>query len=398
MAIYDYQGLNAQGKKVSGRVEAQSEQEVINKLRAENINILDIKPVSQKTASGGKIKIDDLVVFARQFSSLISAGIPLVRGLNILEGQIENKNLRDIVASISKNVEAGGSLADSLAKYPQVFSPLFINMVNVGEFSGSLDIMLDRLALYLESYSKLVKKVQGALMYPIAIVVIATLIVSVIMIFVVPGFKKIFESMGGQLPLPTQILINISNSIRHNALWLVLGIVGVFFGVSKFIKTPKGVDLWEKVKTKMPIIGPLYTKMVLARFTKTLATLVKSGVPILNALVISGKTSGSAKFSLVINKIKDEVSRGKKIGDAMKDTGVFPNMVVSMVGVGEEGGDLSSMLDKIAEMYETDVNNAVEGLLSMLEPLIIVFLGVIIGGIVISLFLPILNMSKLIQH
>jgi len=264
-----------------------------------------------------------LQVFARQFSSLISAGIPLVRGLNILEGQIENRNLRDIVASISKNVESGGSLADSLAKYPQVFSSLFINMVNVGEFSGSLDIMLDRLALYLESYSKLVKKVQGALMYPIAIVVIATLIVSVIMIFVVPGFQKIFESMGGQLPLPTQVLINISNLIRHNALWLVLGIAGIFFGINKFIKTPKGIDLWEKVKTKMPVIGPLYTKMVLARFTKTLATLVKSGVPILNALVISGKTSGSAKFSLVINKIKDEVSRGKKIGDAMKDAAVF---------------------------------------------------------------------------
>ncbi len=397
MAFYIYEGTNAQGKKVTGRIEASSEQEVINKLRTENVAILDVKE-ARTTKSSGKVGINDLVVFSRQFSSLISAGIPLVRGLTILVEQVENKALKDIILAISKNVEAGGSLAEALAKYPNVFSPLFINMVNVGEFSGSLDVMLERLAMYLESYSKLVKKVQGAMMYPIGIVIIATLVVSVIMIFVVPGFTKIFETLGGDLPLPTQLLVNFSDFLRSYFLFILLGLGGAGFGLGKFIKTPKGVEIGEKIRSKAPIIGPLYTKMVLARFTKTLSTLVKSGVPILNALGISGKTSGSTKFAVVVDKIKEEVSRGKRIGDSMKEAKIFPNMVVSMIGVGEEGGDLSGMLEKVSEIYETDVDNAISSLMSLLEPLIIVFLGVIIGGIVVALFLPILKMPTLLQQ
>ncbi|MFA5271310.1 MAG: type II secretion system F family protein [Candidatus Omnitrophota bacterium] len=399
MPLYDYSGLDAQGKKVKGVVEASSVEEILNKLRSENIHVLDVAEVKKESGrggGGGKIKSEDLVIFSRQLSSLISAGIPIVKSLGILAEQTENKAFKNIILSIQKSIGSGNSLADSFAKYPKLFSPLFINMVNVGEFSGSLDVMLERLANYLKSYNDLIKRVQSALVYPIGIIIVATLIMIALFVFVIPGFEKMFSGLGGQMPLPTQILILISKIIKKYFLVAIVVVVAFFLGLRKYISTPRGSEQWEKLTSKMPLIGKLFLKMVLARFVKTLAILVRSGVPILNSLLVAGKTSGSRILEAKMETIKDDVSRGNKLADSLKKSEFFPIMLVSMVGVGEESGDLPAMLEKIAEMYEGDVDAAVSGLLSLLEPAIMVFLGVVVGGIVVCLFMPILKIPQMV--
>ncbi len=395
MPLFNYTGTNASGKKVKGKVDAASLQEVVNKLRSESITILDIYEAKKGKATG-KVKSSDIEVFARQLSSLISARIPIVKSLGILANQTEKKSFREIIQSIQKNIEAGNSLADSFSKYPEIFSTLFTNMINVGEFSGNLDTMLERLASHIESYNALIKKVQSAMMYPIGVMLVAGIVMAVIFTFVIPGFEKIFSSMGSNLPLPTQFLIDVSNIFRSYSLYIIIGLGLSIFGLKKFLNTPKGIDFSEKAKSKMPVMGELYQKMILARFTKTLAILVKSGISILNALDIAGRTSGSNKLEVIIATVKEDVSRGKKLADALTDSNFFPPMAVNMIGVGEEGGDLGGMLDKIAELYEKDVDAVATGLLSLLEPAIIVFLGVVIGGIVICLFLPIMKMHELV--
>ncbi len=399
MAIFNYVGTDSSGKKVKGKVEAANLEDVVNRLRSEKITILDIFELKKgKGSASGKANPKDLELFARQLSSLISARIPIVKSLGILATQTEKKYFQDIIFSIQKSIESGNTLADSFAKYPQVFSGLFINMINVGEFSGNLDVMLERLASHIESYNSLVKKVKSAMMYPIGIIVVAVVVLAVIFTFVIPGFEKIFANMGGALPLPTQILINISNGFRKYFIYIIAAIVGLFFAVKKFLSTPKGIEIAEKIRSRIPVIGELYHKMVMARFTKTLAILVKSGVSILNAIEIAGKTSGSNKLKELTLGVRDEVSRGKKFADALKETEFFPSMAVNMIGVGEEGGDLGGMLEKVAELYDKDVDAVASGLLSLLEPAIIIFLGVVIGGIVICLFLPILKMHELMKH
>lgn len=395
MAIFNYTGTDANGKKKKNRIEAASLEDVVAKLHSEKITILDI--VEVKTKKGTTATPKDLELFARQLSSLISARIPIVKSLDILANQTEKKYFRNIIFSIQKNIESGNTLADSFAKYPQVFSTLFINMINVGEFSGNLDVMLERLANHIESYNSLVMKVKSAMMYPIGIMVVAGAVLAIIFTFVIPGFQSIFDSMGGKLPLPTQILINISDAFRNYFLYIVLCFGGIIFGTKKFLSSGKGSRIAEKIKIKLPIMGELYQKMVLARFTKTLAILIKSGVSILKAIEIAGKTSGSTELERISMNVKEEVSHGKKFADSLKDTNYFPIMAVNMIGVGEEGGDLGGMLEKVAELYDRDVDAVASGLLSLLEPAIIVFLGVVIGGIVISLFLPILKMHELVK-
>ncbi|UCC95456.1 MAG: type II secretion system F family protein [Candidatus Omnitrophota bacterium] len=396
MALFNYIGTDQNGKKVKGRVDAPTLEEVINKLRSENIIILDIVEVKRGTVSG-RVGGRDLAIFARQLSSLIAARIPIVKSLVILAGQTEKRSLREIILSIQKSIKAGETLAGSFSKYPQVFSPLFINMINVGEFSGNLDVVLERLASYIEGYNALVRKVRSALTYPIAIVVVATVVMVLIFIFVVPGFEQIYESLEGSLPMPTQILINISNFIRTYFWYVMLGLALVIFSFNRFLATSKGMDITERIRSRLPVMGILYQKMVLARFTKTLALLVRSGVPILNALEIAGKTSGSNRLEKFIMHAKDEVARGKKLGETLREADLFPSMATSMVSVGEEGGDLGGMLEKIAELYDRDVDLLASGLLALLEPFIIVFLGFVIGAIVVCLFLPIIKMYELVR-
>jgi len=393
MALYNYLGTNPKGKRVKGLIEASTLEEVVNKLRSENLVILDITEV-EKAAGGGKVKGADLVVFSRQLASLISSGIPLVKSLEILAQHTDKKAFKNVILSVKKNIEAGNSLADSFSRYPDVFFPLFINMVSVGEFSGNLDVMLDRLSIYLESYHALMRKIKSAMIYPIGIIIVATVILAVVFIFVIPGFRSIFESLAVELPLPTQILIKVSDFVRGFFWWILASLVLITFGLMRFTKTSKGMEVMENIRSRLPVIGKIYKNMVLARFTKTLATLVRSGVPILNALVISAKTSGSSRLEFKMESMRDEVAQGKKVADTMKESQFFPSMVVSMVGVGEEGGDLGGMLAKVSTLYEQEVDASVSGLISLLEPAIIIFLAVVIGGIVISLFLPILKITQ----
>jgi len=395
MALFSYTGKTSQGKKVKDIVEASSKEEVLNQLRSNNITVIDISEANQQ--GRGKIKGSDLAIFSRQFASLIASGITLVKSLDILADQVEKTSFKNIIRSIRRSIQAGNSLADSLSNYPNIFSSLFINMVRVGEVSGNLDVMLDRIATYLESYEELVRKIKSAMMYPVGIIIITFIILTILMTFVVPKFKDMFEGLGGDLPGPTLMLFRVSDFIKTNIWYIIGGIILLVIGLKFFVKSRRGSELVENLKRNLPVIGSLYRKMVLARFTKTLAILLRSGVPILNSLSIAGNTSGSQQLSVDMANIRVNVSKGKKIADVLKGNPLFPSMVTSMIGVGEESGDLPGMVEKIADIYDKEVDAAVSGLLSVIEPIIIVVLGVVIGGIVICLFLPIFKISQMVQ-
>jgi len=397
MPTFAYTGMNAEGKNLKGAIEAATSEEAVARLRNDGVILTDIKETRHGTAAQS-VSMEELVVFSRQLASLVSAGIPLVRSLVILCEQVERPVFKNVIQSVQKSIEAGNSLADSFSRYPRIFSPLFVNMVYVGEFSGNLDGMLDRLASYLQSSHELSKKIKAAMIYPTGIIIVSILVLAVIFLFVIPGFKSIFTSMGGNLPLPTQILIQTSDIVKKYFLLIALGIGALIFVLKRFASTETGGELFEKLQLRAPVFGKFTQKIIMARFSKTLAILVRSGVPILNALTIAGRTTGSRIMERLLEDIKDRVARGQKLADCMRESGFFPSMVVSMVGVGEEGGDLAAMLEKIAAIYDAEVESAVAGLLSMLEPMIVVFLGVVIGGIAIALFLPIIKMSQMMTH
>jgi len=398
MGLFNWTGINADGKKDSGTIDGENLSSVITQLKARKIQITDIKEIkTQKKVRRGKVRSKDLELFSRQLASLIQSRIQIVKSLDILANQVDNPYFSEVILSVKKNIEKGNSLAMSFAEYPKVFSPLFINMINVGEFSGNLDKMLNRLATYIEGYNALIKRVKSAMIYPIVVFGIAAVLLALIFIFVIPGFKSIFDSLGKGLPLPTQILISTSDFIRAYIIYMAIGITGLIFGALKFFSSEKGKRIFEIIRARIPIFGDLHKKMVLARFTKTLAILIKSGVTIINALEISGKTAGSYKLEEeLMPTITNEASRGKKLDIALQNSGFFPPMATNMIGVGEEGGDLGNMLDRVSDLYDKDVENATSALLSIMEPLIIVVLGTLIGGIVICLFLPIMKMSSMV--
>jgi len=398
MGLFNWTGINADGKKDSGTIDGENLSSVITQLKARKIQITDIKEIkTQKKVRRGKVRSKDLELFSRQLASPIQSRIQIVKSLDILANQVDNPYFSEVILSVKKNIEKGNSLAMSFAEYPKVFSPLFINMINVGEFSGNLDKMLNRLATYIEGYNALIKRVKSAMIYPIVVFGIAAVLLALIFIFVIPGFKSIFDSLGKGLPLPTQILISTSDFIRAYIIYMAIGITGLIFGALKFFSSEKGKRIFEIIRARIPIFGDLHKKMVLARFTKTLAILIKSGVTIINALEISGKTAGSYKLEEeLMPTITNEVSRGKKLDIALQNSGFFPPMATNMIGVGDEGGDLGNMLDRVSDLYDKDVENATSALLSIMEPLIIVVLGTLIGGIVICLFLPIMKMSSMV--
>ncbi len=325
MALFSYTGKSPEGKKIKDIIEAASKEEVLNQLRSKNITVIDISEAAKQQGSG-KIKSGDIAVFARQFASLIASGITLVRSLDILADQVEKSSFKSIIRSMRRSIQSGNSLADSLSNYPNVFSTLFINMVKVGEVSGNLDVMLDRIAVYLESYEELVRKIKSAMMYPIGIIIITFIILTILMTFVVPKFQEMFEGLGGDLPGPTLMLFGVSEFIKSNIWYIIGGIILFFIGLKFFIKSRRGAELMEALQRKLPVIGSLYRKMVLARFTKTLAILLKSGVPILNSLSIAGNTSGSRQLSMDMGDIRTNVSKGKKIADVLKANPLFPSM------------------------------------------------------------------------
>ena len=403
MPIFEYKVKDANGTDLSGRKEAQDLNTVVNELKGQGYLILSITEakakgsVGNKPARGSKIKLDDLLVFARQMATMVQAGIPLVQTLDILSEQTDNPGFKLIIESIKNDVEAGKNFSDGLEMHKKVFSPLFISMVRAGESSGTLDEILDRLATYLEKMSNLQKKIKSAMIYPCVVFGIAILITTLMLVFIIPKFAEIFQSLNAKLPAPTQILIDISHFVRSQILLVLGAAAAIFFLIRAFIRTPAGRIWWDRLKLRMPIFGVLFLKSAISKFSRTLATLVKSGVPILSSLEIVGTTAGNRVIELALSDIKNSIREGEGIAGPLESKGIFPPMVVRMIAVGEETGELEEMLVKVADFFDAQVDAAVDGLSSLLEPLIIAFLGVVIGGIVVAMFLPILSLSQAIK-
>ncbi|MFA7653340.1 MAG: type II secretion system F family protein [Candidatus Omnitrophota bacterium] len=402
MTKYNYTVKDKNGYTLSGYLDAASEAEAAEALHKKELIVLSVEQAKEKAAKtsskgkGKKVKLDDLVVFTRQLATMIDAGIPLVHALGILGEQVENPDLRDVVVMVRKDIEAGMSFCDALAKHPKVFSELFINMARAGESSGMLDDILERLASYLEKSAALARKISSSLVYPAVVISMAFIITAVLLLKVVPTFKGIFDTLGGQLPLPTQALIFISDLFRKYFLFLVIFLAGLIFLFKKYISTEKGRYNFDSAKLRAPILGELFRKLAVAKFSRTFSTLVKSGVSVLSALDIVSKTSGNKVVEESVLSCSKAVRDGEPIAQPLLKSGVFPPMVCRMISVGEQTGQLEKMLTKIADFYDEQVDAATSALTSMIEPLVIAFLGIVVGGIVIALFLPIFKISQLL--
>ena len=400
MPTFKYTAKETTGKTVSGILEYSDKELLIDALRKKGLVIISIEETAKRRIMflGGSVKLDEIVIFSRQLATMVDSGIPLVQALDILCEQIETPVFKNILAKIKDDVETGSSLSDALARHPAVFSTLYINMVRAGESSGALDDILDRLAAYLEKANMLQRKVKSSLVYPAVVVTMAILITLVMLIKVIPTFKGIFAMLGGTLPLPTRILIFVSDTIREMFLYVVAVIVAIVFALKKYLRTSQGKENFDKLLLRLPILGALFRKVAVAKFSRTLATLIKSGVPILVSLEIVGKTAGNAVIEKAVDSVRSSIKEGENIADPLAKSGAFPPMVVRMIKVGEQTGELEKMLTKIADFYEDQVDAAVTGLTSIIEPLIIAFLGVVIGGIVIAMFLPVFKLTELVAH
>ena len=400
MATFAYSGRTRAGQTVTGERMADTMDAAVAALRREQILVTQINPVKEKAKAGGAkgpkrnkgVAAKNLAVFTRQFSVMIDAGLPLVQCLEILGTQEEDKNFAAVILATRAEVESGASLADAMKKHPKVFDPLFTNMIAAGEAGGILDTILNRLAVYIEKAVKLKGQVQSAMIYPIAIIVIAAVVVGLILWKVIPTFASLFAGLGATLPLPTRIVIALSNGLVRFMPFILVGIVALVFGFRSYYATPNGRRTVDGIVLKMPILGILMRKIAVARFCRTLSTLMASGVSILEALDITARTAGNAIVEEAIQTTRKSIERGETIAAPLKETNVFPPMVVQMIGVGEATGALDTMLGKIADFYEEEVDVAVAGLLTLLEPVMIAFLGGIVGGIVIAMYLPIFGL------
>lgn len=402
MSIYKYSAKDKNGQTINGTIQASSEAEVADILRKKELMVFSVEfdkaSAAKSKFTDKKVKLDDLVIFSRQLATMIDAGIPLVNALGILAEQIENENLKEIVSIVREDIEAGMSFCDALAKHPLVFSELFVSMVKAGEASGMLNEILDRLAMFMEKQAALSRKIISSLVYPAVVVSMAVLITTVLLIKVVPTFKGIFDSLGGTLPLPTQVLIFISDLLRKYFLITLLLLGGAIFAFKKNLETKKGRYRFDDFTLKVPVFGPLLRKLAVAKFSRTFSTLVKSGVSVLSSLDIVSKTSGNKVVEEAVVNCSKSVRNGEPISRPLAKSGVFPPMVTRMISVGEQTGQLEKMLSKIADFYDDQVDAAAGALTSMIEPMVIAFLGVVIGGIVIALFLPIFKISQLMAH
>jgi type IV pilus assembly protein PilC len=402
--VFQWSGKTNRGVIESGEMSAGTKEEVIAQLRRRNITATLITEKAEKKKGianitfGGGVKDKDIVIFTRQFATMIDAGLPLVQALDILSTQVENKILSNTLQQVKSDVESGATYADALRKHPKVFTELYVNMVAAGEAGGILDTILNRLATYIEKAMKLKKKVKGAMVYPAVVTTIAVLVIAIIMIFVIPTFARMFTSLGGTLPLPTRIVINLSNFIAGiGGLMVLLAIVGAIIFISQVRRTEKGKHVIDRLLLRLPIFGPLLNKVGVAKFTRTLGTLVSSGVPILDGLEITAKTSGNKVIEYAIMDVRKGVVGGKTLAEPITKAGVFPPMVTHMIAVGESTGALDAMLSKIADFYDDEVDAAVSNLTAMMEPLLMVFLGGAVGFIVISMYLPIFRLITLIK-
>jgi type IV pilus assembly protein PilC len=399
--VFQWSGKTIKGTIESGEMTAATKEDVIAQLRRRNITATIVTEKAKKIRKlsfGGGVKDKDIVIFTRQFATMIDAGLPLVQALEILSTQVENKLLSNTLAQVKMDVESGATYADALKKHPRVFTELYVNMVAAGEAGGILDTILNRLAQYIEKAMKLKKKVKGALVYPAVVTSIAVLVIAVIMIFVVPTFSKMFTTLGGTLPMPTQLVMNMSHFIAGwGGLITLMIIIGLVVFVSQVRRTEKGKYAVDKILLKLPIFGPLLNKVAVAKFTRTLGTLVSSGVPILDGLEITAKTSGNKIVEYAIMDVRKGVVGGKTLAEPITKAKVFPPMVTHMIAVGESTGALDAMLSKIADFYDDEVDASVSNLTAMMEPLLMVFLGGAVGFIVIAMYLPIFKLITLIK-
>ena len=404
MATFAFSGRTRSGETVSGERIGETMDAVVNALRREQIQVTKIQPTQKKagvSGAAGKLKArgvpsKNIAVFTRQFSVMIDAGLPLVQCLDILGNQEEHKYFSQVILQTRTDVEGGMSLADAMKRHPKVFDALFCNMIAAGEAGGILDTILKRLATYIEKAVKLQAQVKSAMIYPVAVVVIAAVVIGVILWKVIPTFAALFAGLGAELPLPTRVVIMLSNNlVRFFPLLMIAG-AGLSYGFKTYYATEKGRRVIDGISLKMPILGPILRKIAVARFCRTLSTLMASGVPILDGLDITAKTSGNAVIEDAIQTTRKSIERGETISAPLKETKVFPGMVCQMISVGEATGALDTMLGKIADFYEEEVDVAVEGLLTLMEPLMIAFLGGAVGGIVIAMYMPIFDLiSKL---
>ena len=402
MPVYIAVVESKRGRKLKREIDAPNDKIAISNLKRQNYVVKKIKPKPKDIFESiafmqPKVSNKDLVIFTRQFSTMIDAGLPLVQGLTILAEQSENPTFKKMLKAITKDVEGGSTLAEAMKKHPKVFDSLFVNLIAAGEMGGVLDTILRRLADYIEKAEKLKSQIKGAMVYPMVVIVIAIMVIAVIMIFVIPVFQDMFSSMGSGLPIPTQIVINLSKFIKGNIIWIILGIAGLITGFKYYRNTKGGRKTTDAISLKLPIFGDLLKKYAVARFTRTLGTMISSGVPILDALEIVARSSGNVILEEVIMEVRSSIAEGQTIAEPLSENDIFPGMVVQMISVGEATGALDTMLNKIADFYDAEVDAAVGALTSMLEPILMVFLGGAIGGIVIAMYLPIFKMASVVS-
>lgn len=400
MPIFAYTAREtASGREIRNTVEAISEQAAIAALLNRNLLVVEIREKLAKRGQtkGGKVQLADLVVFTRQLATMIDAGIAIVQSLQALAEQTPNKVMRDTVKDICSRVEAGESLSEALIRHPKSFNRLYVSMVSAGEKGGLLSEILARLATYLENTQRLTKKVKMALMYPTVVTLVAIGITIFLLVKVIPTFKEVYSGMGKQLPGPTQFLIGLSEILQHDFLVLI-GLLGAaVWGWFYFIKTPQGREFWDTQRIKLPVFGPIAHKICLARFTRTLSSLVRSGVPILEVLQIVSSTVGNVVMEKAIKAAAADIERGEGISSALGKHPVFPTMIIRMLSAGEQTGNIDSMLERVADFLDEEIESTLSGLMSLIEPMLIVFLGVVIGGMVICMFLPIFNLANVVS-
>ena len=401
MAQFEYTAKNAtSGQILKGTMDVPTRDEVIAFIRKNRMILVSVREAPTQLTfkmPGGGVKTRDVVIFTRQFSTMINAGLPLVQSLSILAQQTENKTLKDITKAVVYDVEAGNTLADALAKHPKAFSGLYVNMVAAGEAGGILDTILMRLATFLEKNDALVRKVKGAMVYPAVIITVAIIAVAVLLVFVIPTFSSMFASVNMELPLPTRIVIGASDVLTRFWWAILLGGILLVLGFRSYYSTPDGRKNIDGLLLRAPVLGDLLRKSAVSRFTRTLGTLISSGVSILDGLEITAKTAGNRVVHDAVMQSRQSIAGGETIAGPLQASGVFPPMVISMISVGEQTGGLDEMLTKIADFYDAEVDVAVSALLSLMEPVMIVVLGVIVGGMVVAMYLPIFDMVNAIQ-
>ena len=402
MPYFNWKGTNSYGEKRKGVIEAPNIESARGHLKKIRITTTKIKEKPKDLFENiemfkPKVTGKDVVIFTRQLSTMIDAGLPLVQGLEILGNQQENPTFKKILTQVRTDVETGTTFADALKKHPKVFDSLFCNMIEAGEIGGILDTILSRLSIFMEKSMILKKRVKGAMVYPIICLAISIIILGIILIFVVPVFDKMFTDFGAALPIPTQIVVNLSNIVKNNFLYGLVFIGLCIFAFKKFYGTEKGEIKVDAMILKLPVFGDLVRKVAVAKFSRTLGTMLTSGVPILESLQVVARTSGNKVIEIAVFRTADAISEGRPIAEPLEETGVFPSMVVQMINVGEAVGALDAMLEKIADFYDEEVDQAVDNLTAMIEPFMMVFLGGMIGGLVVAMYLPIFKMGEVVH-